>query len=80
MRIFTLGSGNGALMYSIFGGNVNDLRCWLTEERFPDGWEPMNREALGHTIMVGSLQSSSQGLFSTDQMVRTAGANHLACD
>ncbi|KAL3417102.1 deoxyribonuclease -related protein [Phlyctema vagabunda] len=44
------GSGNCALMYSVFGGNVKDLRIWLTEERFPDGWEPKNREALGHTI------------------------------
>lgn len=39
-------------MYSIFGGDVKDLRVWLGEERFPDGWEPKNREALGHTIAV----------------------------
>jgi hypothetical protein len=46
-------------MYSIFGHDVNDLRVWLTEQRFPDQWEPRNREALGHTIMVrfSSLQS-----------------------
>lgn len=52
---FSLGSGNGALMYSIFGGNVKDLRIWLAEGRFPDGWEPKNREALGHSIAVSSL-------------------------
>ena len=40
-------------MYSIFGGNVKDLRIWLAEGRFPDGWEPNNREALGHSIVVG---------------------------
>ncbi|KAF7116919.1 hypothetical protein CNMCM5793_005549 [Aspergillus hiratsukae] len=40
-------SGNGALMY----GDVKDLRVWLSEERFPDGWEPRNRGALGHTIL-----------------------------
>ncbi|PKX90444.1 uncharacterized protein P174DRAFT_413317 [Aspergillus novofumigatus IBT 16806] len=45
------GSGNNALMYSIFGGDVDDLRVWLAEERFPDQWEPRNREAKGHTIM-----------------------------
>jgi hypothetical protein len=41
-------------MYSIFGGDVKDLRVWLVEERFPDGWEPRNREAFGHTIAVCS--------------------------
>ncbi|KAH1854497.1 hypothetical protein KXX55_007713 [Aspergillus fumigatus] len=45
------GSGNNALMHSIFGGDVEDLRVWLSEERFPDKWEPRNREARGHTIM-----------------------------
>ncbi|GFF81311.1 conserved hypothetical protein [Aspergillus lentulus] len=45
------GSGNNALMHSIFGGDVDDLRIWLAEERFPDQWEPRNREAKGHTIM-----------------------------
>lgn len=49
-----LGSGKGALMYSIFGGDVIALRAWLDEERFLDGWEPRNREALGHTITVFS--------------------------
>lgn len=39
-------------MYSIFGGKVEDMRVWLVEGRFPDGWEPKNREALGHTIVV----------------------------
>ncbi|GFF36880.1 conserved hypothetical protein [Aspergillus udagawae] len=45
------GSGNNALIYSIFGGDVTDLRVWLAEERFPDQWEPKNREARGHTIL-----------------------------
>jgi hypothetical protein len=42
-------------MASIFGGDVKDLRVWLTEERLRDGWEPKNREALGHTIAVRSI-------------------------
>ncbi|KAL4777970.1 Cloroperoxidase [Aspergillus varians] len=45
------GSGNGTIIYSIFGGDVNDLRVWLSEERFPDQWEPKNREAFGYTIV-----------------------------
>jgi hypothetical protein len=49
------GSGNGALMYSIFGGNVENLRTWLAEGRFPDGWEPSNREALGHSIAQAQI-------------------------
>lgn len=56
VRAFVVGSGNAALMYSIFGGDVNDMGVWLTEERLPDGWEPKNREALGHTIIVRSLR------------------------
>jgi hypothetical protein len=51
------GSGNGALMYSVFGGNVEDLRCWLSEERLPDGWEPKNREFYGHTILQASTNT-----------------------
>ncbi|KAL2851639.1 hypothetical protein BJX68DRAFT_254671 [Aspergillus pseudodeflectus] len=46
-----LGSGNGALIFAVFGGDVKDLRVWLGEERFPAGWEPKNREALGYTIV-----------------------------
>jgi hypothetical protein len=51
------GSGNGALMSSIFGGDVKDLRVWLAEGRFSDGWEPKNREALGHTIAQAQITS-----------------------
>lgn len=45
------GSGNAALMYSIFGGDVKDLTIWLKEERFPDGWEPKCRWSYGHSIV-----------------------------
>lgn len=50
-----VGSGNAALMFAIFGGEVEDLRTWLSEERLPYGWQPKNREAFGHTIAVLSL-------------------------
>jgi hypothetical protein len=53
------GSGNAALMYSVFGGAVKDLRVWLGEERIPDGWEPKNREYAGHSIAVSHLTPSN---------------------
>jgi len=49
------GSGGSELIYSIFGGEVEDLRTFLKEERFPDGWEPKVRDAYGHTIAVRSI-------------------------
>ncbi|GFF32085.1 LOW QUALITY PROTEIN: conserved hypothetical protein [Aspergillus udagawae] len=45
------GSGNNALMYSFFSGDVTDLGIWLAEERITDQWEPKNREARGHMIL-----------------------------
>jgi hypothetical protein len=57
--LFLLGSGGGELIYSIFGGNVDDLRVFLTEERFPEGWEPRTREAFGHTVTVSHYTSLS---------------------
>lgn len=55
-------------MYSIFGGNIKDLRVWLVEGRMPDGWEPKNREALGHTIAVCSLLFPDQSVGAADRM------------
>lgn len=48
------GSGNCALLHAIFGGDVEDLRWFLGQERLPDGWEPRVRSRLGHTIFVRS--------------------------
>lgn len=69
-------------MYSIFGGNVEDLRIWLADGRFPDGWEPKNREALGHSITVSFVDSSlfPGDLARTLNGVNTASANHLTRD
>ncbi|GAA89064.1 hypothetical protein AKAW_07178 [Aspergillus luchuensis IFO 4308] len=61
-----IGSGTSALMYSIFGGDIEALRAWLVDERFPDGWEPKNREALGHTI-AQALTTSLAVEFSIDE-------------
>ncbi|KAH7322372.1 hypothetical protein B0I35DRAFT_406876 [Stachybotrys elegans] len=55
----SLTSANGGLMCSILGDNSKDVRVWLTEERFPDGWEPRNRESLRPSIVVNSDSSLS---------------------
>lgn len=57
MYALLIGSGGSELIYSIFGGDVEDLRIWLNEERLPDGWEPKNREAYGLTVTVRSILS-----------------------
>jgi hypothetical protein len=67
-------------MYSIFGGDVKDLRVWLAEGRFSDGWEPKNREALGHTIAVCFLILPGRSVHVLTRVLRTASANHLTCD
>ncbi|KAG8903528.1 hypothetical protein FRB99_003159 [Tulasnella sp. 403] len=51
------GSGNAALMYAIFGGIVEDLRIFLSEERIPDGWEPKNRHHFGFPILFAQIDS-----------------------
>jgi hypothetical protein len=38
-------------MLLFFGGNVDDLRIFLTEERIPEGWENKVRSKKGLTIM-----------------------------
>jgi len=44
------GDMNATLMWSVFGGRKDDLEIWLKEERFPDGWEPRNRQSYGYAI------------------------------
>ncbi|KAH9854619.1 chloroperoxidase-like protein [Lenzites betulinus] len=45
------GSWNCSTLLRIFGGNVQDLRVILGEERLPDGWEPRFRRKMGLTIL-----------------------------
>ncbi|KIO33537.1 hypothetical protein M407DRAFT_231607 [Tulasnella calospora MUT 4182] len=49
------GSGNCALLYSIFDGDAEDLKVFLEEERFPHGWEPKVRSAHGHPILFAQI-------------------------
>jgi len=51
------GSGNCALMYDVFDGNVRDLRTWLTEEKFPAYWEPKTKQHFGVTIVDAQLRT-----------------------
>ncbi|KAG8864338.1 hypothetical protein FRB96_006160 [Tulasnella sp. 330] len=51
------GSGNDALLHGVFDGNVEDLRIWLAEERFPKNWEPRARWAYGYTILFAQKGS-----------------------
>ncbi|PIL29009.1 hypothetical protein GSI_09056 [Ganoderma sinense ZZ0214-1] len=44
------GSSNASTMLTIFGGRMDDLRPFLTEERLPDGWESRIRHRMGLTI------------------------------
>ncbi len=37
-------------MLTIFGGSISDLTPMLTEERFPDHWEPAIRARFGLTM------------------------------
>ncbi|KAG8944784.1 hypothetical protein FRC04_001522 [Tulasnella sp. 424] len=49
------GSGNAAMLYSLFDGDAEDLDVFLHEERFPDGWEPKVRWYGGHTIIFAQI-------------------------
>lgn len=37
-------------MLALFGGAVSDLTPMLTEERFPENWEPRDRSRFGLTM------------------------------
>ncbi|RPD61717.1 chloroperoxidase-like protein [Lentinus tigrinus ALCF2SS1-7] len=45
------GSSNASTLLTIFGGRLQDLRTFLTEERFPETWEPRIRHQMGLTMM-----------------------------
>jgi len=47
-RLF--GSSNASTLLLFFGGNVSDLRTFLTEERLPENWETKARSKKGMTI------------------------------
>jgi hypothetical protein len=36
----------------IFGGRLRDIHIFLTEERFPEGWESRVRDQMGQTMFL----------------------------
>jgi len=44
-------------MYDTFGGRVDDLKTWLIEERFPQGWQPRVTKRYGYTMLSLNLRS-----------------------
>jgi len=44
------GSSNSSTMLTIFGGSIKDLTTMLTEERFPENWEPRVHSRFGLTM------------------------------
>ncbi|PVG03977.1 Cloroperoxidase [Serendipita vermifera] len=45
-------ANNSAIMYDTFAGRVDDLKVWLTEERFPQGWQPRYNKRYGYTLLA----------------------------
>lgn len=41
---------SGSTLLTIFGGRINDIYTFLTEERLPDGWESRVRDQMGLTF------------------------------
>ncbi|KAI9447126.1 Cloroperoxidase [Lactarius psammicola] len=46
------GSNNGSTLLTIFGGRLDDIYTFLTEERFPEGWESRIRDQMGLTLLA----------------------------
>jgi hypothetical protein len=46
---------SASTLLTAFGGRVNDIYTFLTEERFPDGWESRIRDQMGLTIFTFNL-------------------------
>lgn len=51
-------------MYDTFGGRVEDLRTFLVEERFPDGWQPRVTKRYGYTMLALNFRSLQVSLVS----------------
>ncbi|KAH9053168.1 Cloroperoxidase [Lactarius vividus] len=46
------GSTNGSTLLTVFGGRLDDIYTFLTEERLPEGWESRIRDQMGLTILA----------------------------
>jgi hypothetical protein len=43
---------SGSTLLTVFGGRVNDIYTFLTEERLSDGWESRVRDQMGLTMFT----------------------------
>jgi hypothetical protein len=43
---------SASTLLTVFGGRLNDLYTFLTEERLPDGWESRVRDQMGLTLVA----------------------------
>ena len=43
---------SGSTLLTVFGGRLDDIYTFLTEERFPDGWESRIRDQMGLTLLA----------------------------
>jgi len=64
------GSSNSGTLILFFGGKVEDLRIFLTEERLPDNWESTVRSRTGMTmakfnITAAKIESGIAGALKT---------------
>jgi hypothetical protein len=50
-------ANNNSILYDVFGGRVDDLRTFLIEERFPQGWQPRYTKRYGYTMMALNFRS-----------------------
>jgi len=84
------GDMNSAFITGIFGGLVDDLKIWLKEERFPDGWEPKARYSHGYPMLFGDITSlvielntdenaplRSGDAYMTDQLTGATGSSFV---
>jgi len=53
----TLSSCSASTLLAAFGGRVDDLYTFLTEERLPNGWESRIRDQMGMTIFAFNRSS-----------------------
>ncbi|KAF8257303.1 hypothetical protein EI94DRAFT_1759418 [Lactarius quietus] len=43
---------SGSTLLTVFGGRLDDIYTFLTEERFPEGWESRIRDQMGLTLLT----------------------------
>lgn len=64
-------------MLTIFGGRQEDLEIVLTEERFPEGWEPRILERGGLTMAAFNRIALKVELGINEKKVEVAAASPI---